>query len=173
MTMTLDDRDRCLIAALEGGLALVSAPYGELARVTGMEEEEVIARIETLRRDGLISRFGIIVRHHELGYTANGMAVWDVPDQAVADLGRRFADFPFVTLCYQRPRRLPDWPYNLFCMVHGRERKEVLAQVEAMARDCGVTGVPHDVLFSVRRFKQRGARYFSQSPATPNQEAAE
>lgn len=173
MTDALDDRDRCLIAALEGGLPLVADPFAAIARSVGMDEAEVIARIKALRETGAISRFGVIVRHHELGYTANGMAVWDVPDDRVADLGRLFAAFPFVTLCYRRPRRLPDWPYNLFCMVHGRAREEVLAQVNEMAGACGVTDISRDVLFSQRRFKQRGARYFSASPDTPNQEAAE
>ena len=173
MTDIIDDRDRRLIAALEGGLPLVPEPFAAIAAAADMAEAEVIDRIAALRASGAISRFGLIVRHHELGYTANGMAVWDVPDEGVADLGQRFADFPFVTLCYRRPRRLPLWPYNLFCMVHGRAREDVLAQVEGMADACGVVGMPRDVLFSQRRFKQRGARYFSKSPDAPNQEAAE
>ena len=161
--MDITDPDRRLIAALEGGLPLAPDPFRIVADQIGMAEADVIARVQALQGEGLIKRFGLVVRHHELGYRANGMVVWDVPDDAVADLGRCFAAFPFVTLCYQRPRRLPDWPYNLFCMVHGRVREQVLAQVAEMTEACGVAKIPHAVLFSTRRFKQRGAVYFSGS----------
>ncbi|HJN25513.1 MAG TPA: AsnC family protein, partial [Rhodospirillales bacterium] len=102
---------------------------------------------------------GLIVRHHELGYKANAMTVWNIDDDKVAEVGRCFGKFDFVTLCYRRPRRLPDWPYNLFCMVHGQERDAVLEQVEQLAEKSGAAAVGRDVLFSTRRFKQRGARY--------------
>ena len=99
------------------------------------------------------------MRHHELGWRANAMTVWDVPDAQVAAAGGRLRELPFVTLCYRRPRRPPAWPYNLFCMIHGRDRARVLDQVEEATRIGGLDRLPRDVLFSVRRFKQRGARY--------------
>jgi DNA-binding Lrp family transcriptional regulator len=77
--------------------------------------------------EGLIRRFGVVVRHHELGLEANAMCVWDVPDAEVSALGRRLAQEAAVTLCYRRSRVPPDWPYNLFCMIHGSAREEVLA----------------------------------------------
>jgi DNA-binding Lrp family transcriptional regulator len=101
---------------------------------------------------------GVIVRHRSLGYDANAMVVWDVPDDCVSDAGRRMSAFEFVTLCYRRPRR-PHWPYNLFCMIHGKERETVLAQTELLAQGCGLGDVPREVLFSRRCFKQRGACY--------------
>lgn len=159
--MDLSENDKRLIAALENGLPLTSRPYLELGRRAGLEEDAVISRISRLLKMGLIKRLGVIVRHRELGYRANAMVVWDVPDEDVEAVGRCFSRFDFVTLCYRRPRRLPDWPYNLFCMVHGRERQAVLAQVGELAEACAVEGVPHDVLFSARRFKQRGAVYSS------------
>lgn len=168
--MDITERDRCLIAALERGLPLAAEPFRAIADVCGMDEAEVISRVEALQGAGLIKRFGLVVRHHELGYRANGMVVWDVPDAEVRAFGQKFAAFPFVTLCYQRPRCLPDWPYNLFCMVHGRERTEVLAQVAGMADATDAADIPHEVLFSTRRFKQRGAVYFS---GTDKAEAAE
>ncbi|MCP5368433.1 MAG: Lrp/AsnC family transcriptional regulator [Hyphomicrobiales bacterium] len=157
--MALTDRDRRLAAAIEDGLPLVERPYAEIGARAGLSEDEVIAGLARLRDLGVIKRFGVVVRHHELGYRANAMVVWDVPDDRVADLGNCFGKFDFVTLCYRRPRRLPDWPYNLFCMVHGRARETVLEQVEFLARSCGVTDLRHEVLFSGTRFKQRGARY--------------
>ncbi len=157
--MGLTDKDRRLITAIGKGLPLVPEPYAEIGRQIGMTGDEVIRSLERMLDAGLIKRLGIVVRHHELGYRSNAMVVWNIPDNEVAEVGRRVSAFGFVTLCYQRPRRLPDWPYNLFCMVHGRERVRVLEQVEHLAEACGLEGVERDVLFSARRFKQRGATY--------------
>ncbi|MEO5337469.1 MAG: AsnC family protein [Magnetospirillum sp. WYHS-4] len=157
--MELTAKEKALVTALGGGLPLVSDPYAELGRRVGLSEGETIAVIARLREAGLIKRFGVVVRHHELGYRSNAMVVWDIPDARVEEIGRRFSAFDFVTLCYQRPRRPPEWPYNLFCMVHGRERDVVLGQVEELAETCGLAGVKREVLFSTRRFKQRGAVY--------------
>ena len=153
------EQDRALLAALEPGLPLVPRPYAALGKALAMDEAEVRRRLARLQAEGTVSRFGVVVRHHELGYRANCMVVWDVPDAAVAEAGRDLAELPFVTLCYRRPRRPPLWPYNLFCMIHGRDRDEVERQVVQAAETCGLTEVPRAQLFSTRRFKQRGARY--------------
>jgi DNA-binding Lrp family transcriptional regulator len=157
--MVLSAADRRLLAAIEEGLPLVEAPYAAIGAKTGLRESEVIARLRRLIADGVIRRFGVMVRHRELGYGANAMVVWDVPDARVSEVGRTLAGLPFVTLCYRRPRRLPVWPYNLFCMIHGRERGAVEALVETASVAAGLEGLPRAVLFSRRRFKQRGARY--------------
>jgi siroheme decarboxylase len=156
---TLSDRDLELVEAIQAGLPLVSRPYAAIGACIGMEEAEVIARLGGLLRDGVIKRMGVVVRHHELGYRSNAMVVWDIPDERVARLGPCMGKFDFVTLCYRRPRRLPDWPYNLFCMIHGRDRAGVLANVAQLVEQCALQGVRHEVLFSRRRFKQRGAYY--------------
>jgi DNA-binding Lrp family transcriptional regulator len=158
----IDDTDRCLLADIERGLPLVSRPYAEVGARLGLAEAEVIARLARLKQAGVIRRFGVVVRHHEVGYGANAMVVWDVPDDAVTSLGRCLAGFDFITLCYRRPRRLPQWRYNLYCMIHGRDREEVRAHLEWMVNHCGLQELPHAVLFSRRRFKQRGARYFAE-----------
>ncbi|MCK5166881.1 MAG: AsnC family protein, partial [Rhodospirillaceae bacterium] len=75
------------------------------------------------------------------------------------EIGKRMGEVDFVTLCYQRPRRLPDWPYNLFCMVHGSKRETVLKQVQNLADELGIDDISNEILFSSRQFKQRGARY--------------
>jgi siroheme decarboxylase len=157
--MDLSERDRRLIAAIQDGLPLVVRPYAAIGDTLGMGEAEVIAGLRRLIEAGVIKRFGVIVRHHELGYRANAMVVWDVPDARVGDAGRTLAGLPFITLCYRRPRRLPVWPYNLFCMIHGRDRNTVEALVDQTTATAGLEGLPHAVLFSRRRFKQRGARY--------------
>lgn len=156
--MERDIIDRQLIAVLSEGLPIVARPYAAVAADLGTCEADIVERIKRLEAEGALSRFGVIVRHHEIGYRANAMVVWDVPDDAVRDLGRRFADETCVTLCYQRPRG-EGWPYNLFTMIHGITREETLANLSAMIARCGLDDTPHDVLFSTRRFKQRGARY--------------
>jgi len=156
----LDDAlNRALLQAVEGGLPLAPRPYAVIAEQLGVDEAEVIARLQDLQEQGIIKRMGIVVRHRALGYRANAMVVWDVPDDQVAATGCCLGSVPFVTLCYRRPRRLPDWPYNLFTMIHGHSREQVLARVGHLLNSCAMRGVAHQVLFSKRCFKQRGARY--------------
>ena len=151
--------ERQLIGALQGGLALEVRPFATLAERVGLTEGEVIGVIARWVDEGLIRRFGVVVRHHELGLEANAMCVWDVPDAEVSALGRRLAQEAAVTLCYRRSRVQPGWPYNLFCMIHGSAREEVLAARDDLAARLGLDSHPHAVLFSCRRFKQTGARY--------------
>ena len=153
--------DRALIKAVEHGLPIVSRPYAEIAKQLGSTEQDVITRLQRLFDNGAIKRYGVVVRHKELGYTANGMVVWDVPDDRVEELGICIGKYECVTLSYRLPRRLPDWPYNLFTMVHGRNREEVTQKVEEIALNCGLPEINHTILFSTRRFKQRGASYAS------------
>ena len=157
--MTLEAEERALLAAMADGLPLVPRPFAAIAEALGLSEDAVLESLRHLRASGVISRLGIVVRHHELGWRANAMTVWDVADERVAEAGSILRGLPFVTLCYRRPRRPPAWPYNLFSMIHGRDRGTVLEQVEAATRAAGLDGVPRDVLFSLRRFKQQGARY--------------
>ncbi len=157
--MVLTEIDNRLISEIQGGLPLVSHPYAEIASRIGISEQEVIERIAAMQEQGVIKRMGIVVRHHELGYTANAMVVWNVPEERLEEVGNKIGSKSCVTLCYQRPRRLPDWPYNLFCMIHGQKRDKVLNFIETMVKDEGLEDIPHKVLFSGKRFKQRGARY--------------
>ena len=147
------------IQVVQDGLPLVERPYREIGDRLGWSEQAVIDTLQGMIDVGIIKRLGVVVRHHELGYRANAMVVWNVPDDQVDALGQQLGRQDCVTLCYQRPRRLPDWPYNLFCMVHGRDRDDVRACIGRMAEGLGLEAVPHTVLFSGRRFKQRGARY--------------
>lgn len=155
----------CLVAAVQEGFPLVARPYAEIGARCALSETQVITELAAWLADGTAKRIGVVVRHHELGYTANAMAVWDVPDHRVGRIGRRLAAEPGVTLCYRRSRHLPEWPYNLYCMVHGRHRAQVDARLAALRERCGLARLPHAVLYSRRRFKQCGARYAR--PATP------
>jgi DNA-binding Lrp family transcriptional regulator len=157
----LDETDEALIKAIENGLPICSRPYAEIARRLQVSEQEVMTRLASMKQHGLIKRLGVVVRHRELGYRANAMLVWDVPDERVSELGRCLSQYDFITLCYRRPRVLPDWPYNLFCMIHGKSRADVLQRIDWLIEQCQLQSLPHHVLFSRRRFKQRGAVYRS------------
>lgn len=163
--LQLTEQERCLVAVLQTGLPLVARPYEAVAAQSGLTADGVIASLRGWLEMGVIRRFGVVVRHRELGFTANAMTVWDVPDNLVAKQGRRLAVQPGVNLCYHRPRRLPDWPYNLFCMFHGRDRAEVLARIAAVGTACDMDTFPQAILFSRRRFKQRGAVYVTMAQA--------
>lgn len=155
----IGEAERRLVSVLQEGLPLFMRPFALIAERIGISEKEVMGRIGNWLDDGAIKRFGVVVRHRELGYKANAMLVHDIPDARVGDLGRALAEEPAVTLCYRRPRVLPDWPYNLFCMIHGRERAEVEGIIANLRQRHGLEGCAHDVLFSLTRFKQNGARY--------------
>lgn len=148
-----------VVEAIQSGLPLVARPYAAIGERLGCSEVQVIEQIKALQQTGVIKRLGVVVRHRELGYHANAMVVWDVPDDEVAELGHCLSGFEFVTLCYRRPRHLPQWPYNLFCMIHGHDREAVLEKFNLMIESCGLQNTPRAVLFSRRRFKQRGALY--------------
>jgi DNA-binding Lrp family transcriptional regulator len=158
-----------LLAALEDGLAIAPRPYAELGALLGLRESEVIDRLAALTGSGIVSRLGCVVRHREVGYDANGMAVWDAPDAVVDAIGARLAAQEGVTLCYRRNRAAPAWPYNLFAMVHGRSEQRVRDLVASASAAAGLADLPHTILFSRRCFKQRGARF----GRNPRMEAAE
>ena len=155
----IDEQDEALIELIQTGLPLTARPYAEIGKQVGMTEEQVINRIACLNESKIIKRFGIVVRHHELGYKANAMTVWNIDDEKISQLGACMGEFDFVTLCYRRPRRLPEWPYNLFTMIHGKDRQHVLSNIELLVNKCGLDAVEYQVLFRTRRFKQRGAIY--------------
>lgn len=150
---------RLLLAELHKGLPLVQTPYRHLAFATGQSEAFILGQLDAWQRMGVIRRMGLVLRHRELGYTANAMAVWDVPDEQVDEIGARLSTQPGVTLCYRRRRSLPDWHYNLFCMVHGQDRTRVAGLIDELSRRLDLGSYAHAVLFSRQRFKQCGARY--------------
>ena len=161
----VDEAERPLIAALQEGFPLVPEPFSALGRAAGMSAAELTRTIGRWLEQGVARRIGVVVRHRRLGYEANAMVVWDAPDAAVSRIGAAIAAEDYVTLCYRRPRRLPAWPYNLFCMIHGRERAAVQQQIGLLRGKPGLADFPCEVLFSRRCFTQRGARYAAQAGA--------
>lgn len=148
-----------ILKKLSQGLTICEHPYLELANELAIDENDVIAFINESLSQSKIKRVGFVVNHHKVGYSSNAMVVWDVPDNKVDEVGTLLGEQEKVTLCYQRPRRLPGWPYNLFTMVHGKDRAEVLAQIEQIVVNNRLEKYSRDILFSSKKFKQTGARY--------------
>lgn len=155
---TVDAIDRQLIVLTQEGLPLTSRPYATLAEQLSLSEKEVLQRMQRMLAQGVIRRIGAVPNHYKLGYQANGMSVWDVADEQLDRLGQAVGKLTFVSHCYQRPRQLPIWPYNLFAMVHAHSREEAMRYVTEIQALLGRACRGHDVLFSNRILKKTGLR---------------
>ncbi len=153
-----DDTDRRIIQATQAGLPLSARPYHAIAEQLGVDAEDVMQRMQRMLDMGIIRRIGAVPNHYALGYRANGMTVWDVAEARIDELGARIGQLECVTHCYQRPRHLPDWPYNLFAMVHGKTREEVEAKARLIAEVLGDASRGNDILYSSRILKKTGLR---------------
>ncbi|MDX2370896.1 MAG: hypothetical protein QNK36_21250 [Colwellia sp.] len=148
-----------LRSTIEKGLPTHLSPYQAIAEQLALTEQQVIMQISFWQEEGLIRRFGLVIKHRKLGYNANAMVVWNIPDEDMDGIALKLAKCAPVSLCYQRPRRLPDWPYNLFCMIHGTDRALVLQQINQITEQLGLESIEKDILFSFKAYKQHGARY--------------
>ena len=156
---SLSGEERSVVKATVHGLPLVPAPYKAVAKNLGINEAQVISLLQRMLADGRIRRIGAVIRHRRLGYEANAMVVWDVPDPLVRVLGAKVARDSSITLCYLRARALPEWSYNLYCMLHGRSRDRVLFDLKRISAGHGLGRFPRRVLFSRQCFAQRAANY--------------
>lgn len=154
--MSVSDRD--IVIALQAGLPLVVEPYANAAASLGLSEQALLNRLRAMQDSGAIRRIAVAPNHFRLGMTANGMTVWDVEDSRIAEVGPMVGALPFVTHSYERPRALPDWPYNLFAMVHGSSRDEVEEKRARIAELLGVASRGCDILYSTRILKKTGLR---------------
>lgn len=157
-TYKLDDIDRKVISATQAGLPLTLHPYHDVAQQIGLSVEEVIARLQNMTDMGIIRRTGVVPNHYKLGFKSNGMSVWNVPDDKIKALGEKVGSLEFVSHCYQRPRFLPEWPYNLFAMVHGTSHEEVNDKVKKISELLAADDEGHQILFSSRILKKTGLR---------------
>lgn len=159
---SLTPAERDLVIELQGGLPISATPYRDVAEAVGAEVEWVIETIKRFHREGKIRRIGVVPNHYSLGYTENGMTVWDVPDELVSTVGPAIAELGFVTHCYERPRHEGVWPYNFFAMTHGRSEAESerrIEQVENRMSDFFEVGDEDwDTLFSTQILKKTGIR---------------
>lgn len=157
---SLSREDVVYVRALQQDLPLVSRPFAEMARQWGLCEDALLIQARELEAEGIMRRFSAVLRHRNVGYTANGMACWIVPDFRMEEVGPLSAAYPQVSHCYQRPAHPPRWPYTLFTMIHGRSRDEVEMVVSRIAQE---TRIDHyTILYSTREFKKERVRYFAE-----------
>ncbi|MGZ0078372.1 siroheme decarboxylase subunit beta [Methylomonas sp. YC3] len=156
--MSIDEIDRKIIQATQAGLPLVSEPYQSVAEQLGLSAQTVMLHLAEMQQTGVVRRIAAVPNHYKLGYRFNGMTVWDVEDDYVDELGQKVAMLPFVSHCYQRPRHLPEWPYNLFAMVHGKTEQDAGEQVAIIAELLGAQARNHEVLYSTKILKKTGLR---------------
>ncbi|MDD5578670.1 MAG: AsnC family transcriptional regulator [Methylobacter sp.] len=154
----LDSTDRKIIQATQAGLPLTPEPYQAIAEQLGLTAGDIMKRLLAMQDKGIIRRIGVVPNHYKLGYRFNGMTVWDIPDEATDELGQKVGQLDFVSHCYHRPRHLPEWPYNLFAMVHAKNREDVDNQIRQIAELLGGFNHGCDVLYSTRILKKTGFR---------------
>ncbi|WP_050528097.1 siroheme decarboxylase subunit beta [Pseudorhodobacter aquimaris] len=156
--MSIDSIDRKIISATASGLPLTPHPYREVGNWLNLTEEDVMARFTRLQEEGIIRRIALAPNHYALGMVANGMSVWDVPDDRASEIGPQIGALHFVSHCYLRPRSLPEWPYNLFAMIHGETRDAVEGLRAEIAGLLGNDCRASDILYSTRILKKTGMR---------------
>jgi siroheme decarboxylase len=154
----LDETDLAIMRATQAGLPLTPQPYQRIAEQLGLTAEEVMKRMTAMQEQGIIRRIGAVPNHYKLGYRFNGMTVWNVPDDSIDGLGHKIGQLEFVSHCYHRPRHLPEWPYNLFAMVHGKSQEAVNKQIQQIADLIGDFNRGCDVLYSSKILKKTGFR---------------
>jgi DNA-binding Lrp family transcriptional regulator len=157
---TASDRDIPFIRALQQDLPLVPRPFARTAAQFGLSEEALLDAARELQAAGIMRRFSAVLRHRRVGYTANGMACWVVPEERIEAVGQQAARYPQVSHCYQRPAHPPRWPYTLFTMIHGQTQDDVEEVVGQIARETGLD--QYQVLYSTREFKKERVRYFEE-----------
>ena len=156
--MIVDEVDKQIILATQAGLPLVAQPYQALAAQLDLTAEEVMQRMRIMQENGIIRRVGAVPNHYKLGYRYNGMTVWDVVDEQIDYLGQLIGQLDFVSHCYHRPRHLPEWPYNLFAMVHSKTKTGVTEKVNIISQELGEFNRQQEVLYSTRILKKTGLR---------------
>jgi DNA-binding Lrp family transcriptional regulator len=156
--ITLDETDLVIMRATQAGLPLTQQPYQQIAEQLGLTAETVMTRMRAMQQHGIIRRIGAVPNHYKLGYRFNGMTVWNVPDEIIDELGKKVGQLEFVSHCYHRPRHMPEWPYNLFAMVHGKSQADVDKQIQQIADLLGDSNQGCDVLYSTRILKKTGFR---------------
>ena len=154
----MDDLDRKIITATQSGLPLVKEPYQAIAQQLNIKPELLKQRMQAMLDNGQIRRIGAVPNHYKLGYKANAMSVWNVPDDKISELGKQLGALDYVSHCYERPRFLPEWPYNLFAMLHGKNKEEVTEKVQLIVTLLGDHCTGYELLYSTRILKKTGLR---------------
>ena len=153
-----DEFDVAVIRALQGDMPIIPEPYAPAAEQLGVPQERLLAHLKGMQERRLLRRVAAILFHRRAGFSANGMGVWKVPDEQIAELGPRMAAFRGISHCYQRPT-YEDWPYSIFTMAHGRSKEECDAILDSIAAKTGVS--VRATLYSSTEFKKIRLLYFT------------
>jgi DNA-binding Lrp family transcriptional regulator len=153
-----DDFDKAVIRATQGDLPVVPEPYAPAAAELGVTVEKLLEHMAGMKERGILRRVAAILFHRRAGFSANGMGVWKVPEDRIAEVGAQMASFRGISHCYQRPT-YPDWPYSVFTMAHGRSKEECDAILDAIAAKTGIE--ERATLYSSTEFKKIRLLYFT------------
>jgi DNA-binding Lrp family transcriptional regulator len=153
----VDDLDKKVIRLIQGDLPLDPRPFAIMAKRLGIEEKQFIKRVKKLKKRGIIRRFGATLRHQEAGFNSNAMVAWLVPEDRIEEVGEKLSQFREVTHCYQRKTQ-EQWPYNLYTMIHGRNRDQCCEIAKRMSRSAGIDD--YVLLFSEKEFRKTSMEYF-------------
>lgn len=153
------NQQRKVLQLLSKGLEICDNPYNTIAETTGVSEDEIITFIQDLDSSNVINRFGMVIVQESVGYGENAIVVWDIPDEEVDQLGALLGLQEKISLCYKRQRQLPDWPYNLFTLIHGKSQNDVISELNRIVKENGIENYAWDVLISTKTFKHEGARH--------------
>jgi DNA-binding Lrp family transcriptional regulator len=155
----LTERDKDFIRELQKDLEIIPEPFKVLAENLSITTVELFAKAKEYEQIGVMRRFAAILRHRDAGFFANGMVVWDVPEENIDEIGYKLASFPQVSHCYRRPV-YPDWQFNLFSMIHARTLEAAEKIAAEMSRTIGIKD--YRILFSLREFKKERIKYFTE-----------
>ena len=153
----IDELDKKVISLIQGDLPVDQRPFAVMAEQTGITEAQFIERVQDLKKRGIIRRFGATLRHQEAGFSSNAMVAWLVPEHRIDEVGEILARFREVTHCYQRKPQ-DNWPYNLYTMVHGNNRKQCYQIAKQMSLYTGID--KYELLFSEKEFRKTSMEYF-------------
>ena len=154
----LSELDVATIRAAQGPMEVTPEPYAPAAAELGIPQEQLLEQLESLRERRALRRVAAILFHRRAGFSANGMGVWNVPEERILELGPRMSSFRGISHCYQRPT-YADWPYSVFTMAHGRSKEECDAILDSIAADTGIDD--RRTLYSSTEFKKIRLRYFT------------
>lgn len=160
----MTDLQKQLVRALQNGIPVVERPFQVIADSVGITEEQLIQELESMKASGMIRRFGAILRHQEVGFSANAMVVWNVPDEKVEEFGNAAAAFAQISHCYQRPR-FEGFPYNMYTMIHGQSKSECEETARKLSKQCKVS--QFELLYTITEYKKSSPVFFEEGVQTP------
>lgn len=157
------EEDKDFIRELQKDMSITDEPFVKAADHLGITEDDLFSKMKYYENIGVMRRFAAILRHRQVGFTANGMIVWKVPEDRITEVGEKLGSFPQISHCYQRPT-YPDWPYNVFSMIHCKTQDEANDMAKTIQDQIHVDDFR--ILFSSREFKKTRVEYFVESSFT-------